>query len=198
MNEAVVTGNTPESQTFRPHIARRRYVIDRKRQLRTTMLTTSLVALLLVAVNLGFILLRASQTSMLASAAPQLAPVIEHQDTTSSVIMIVISVVLVAAVAYATIIQTHRTAGAVYAVKQRLDRVTAGDLQVRLKLRQKDNLQDLETPFNDMVGSLRSRALVEAESLERLAAAVRQIGPEGSEIAAALRELAGAKRLIGT
>lgn len=198
MSEAVVTGNTPESHHFRPHIARRRYVIDRKRQLRTTMLTTSLVALLLVAVNLGFILLRTSQTSMLASAAPQLATVIEDQDTTSSVIMIVISAVLVAAVACATVLHTHRTAGAVYAVKQRLERVTAGDLQVRLKLRQKDNLQDLETPFNDMVASLRNRALVEAESLERLAAAARQIGPDGLEIAAALRELAGAKRLIGT
>jgi len=198
MSEAVLTGNTPGLQTPRPHIVRRRYVIDRRRQLRTTMLTTSLVALLLVAVNLGFILLRTSQTSMLASAAPQLTPVLEHQDATSSVIMIVLSAVLVAAVAYATIRQTHRTAGAVYAVKQRLDRVTAGDLQVRLKLRQTDNLQDLETPFNDMVASLRNRALVEAESIERLAAAARQIGPDGSEIAAALHELAAAKRLIGT
>jgi len=198
MTDAQQSGNSTDSQSARPHVARRRYVIDRKRQLRTTMLTTSLVAVLLVLVNLGFTLLRNSQTSLLSSAAPQLTPVLERQDSTSGLIMIGISLVLLAAVAYATIHQTHRTAGAVYAVKQRLERVTAGDLLVRLKLRQNDNLQDLEKPFNDMVGSLRDRALADAETLDQLAATADRLGPEGSALASSLRELAEKKRQIGT
>jgi methyl-accepting chemotaxis protein len=198
MTDADQNGNSTESQSVRPHVVRRRYLIDRKRQLRTTMLTTSLVAVLLILVNLGFTLLRNSQTSLLSSAAPQLTPVLERQDSTSASIMIVISVVLLAAVAYATIHQTHRTAGAVYAVKQRIERVAAGDFQVRLKLRQNDNLQDLETPFNDMVGSLRDRALVDADALDELAATADRLGPVGTALASSLHELAGKKRQLGS
>jgi len=198
MTDPELTGETTESQSVRPHVVRRRFVIDRKRQLRTTMLTTSLVAILLVLVNLGFTLLRNSQTSLLSSAAPQLTPVLERQDSTSALVMIGISVALVLAVAYATIHQTHRTAGAVFAVKQRLERVTAGDLQVRLKLRQNDNLQDLEGPFNDMVGSFRERALADAEALDALAETADRLGPDGAALAASLRELAGSKRQIAT
>jgi len=198
MTDADLNGNSTEPQSVRSHVVRRRYLIDRKRQLRTTMLTTSLVAVLLVLVNLGFTLLRNSQTSLLSSAAPQLTPVLERQDSTSALIMIVISAVLLAAVAYATIHQTHRTAGAVYAVKQRIERVAAGDFQVRLKLRQNDNLQDLETPFNTMVGSLRDQALADADALAELAATADRLGSEGAALASSLRELAGKKRQIGT
>lgn len=197
MTDAETTGESTESQSVRQHVVRRKYVIDRKRQLRTTMLTTSLVAVLLVLVNLGFTLLRNSQTSLLSSAAPQLTPVLERQDSTSSLIMIAISVVLVAAVAYATIHQTHRTAGAVFAVKQRLERVAAGDLQVRLKLRRNDNLQDLEQPFNDLVVSFRDRALADAEALDGLAAAADRLGPDGTGLASTLRQLATDKREVG-
>lgn len=199
MTDTGPTGRTPEPLDLRTdRVVRRRYLIDPKRQLRTTLLVTSLVALLLVVVNLGFTLLRTSQTALLASAAPQLTPVLEHQNTMFSLAMIVISLVLVTAVAVATILRTHRTAGAVYAVKQRLDRVTAGDLQVRLKLRAHDNLQDLEAPFNEMIAALRSRALAEAESLDQLALTAGRMGSDGVELATVLHDLAGNKRQIGT
>ncbi len=80
------------------------------------LLVTSLVALLVLVVNLGFTFLRTSQTSLLAAVAPQLTPVIDRQDAVFSLIMLVMSVVLVIAVALKTIVETHHTAGAVYAV----------------------------------------------------------------------------------
>ena len=73
-----------------------------------------------------------------------------------------------------------------------------GDLQVSLKLRRRDNLQDLETPFNDMVTSLRDRAMGEAATLEQLASKAEKIGDRGDELARALHELARHKRQIGT
>lgn len=199
MTEEHASSATPRLEDTRTtRVIRRQYLLDPKRQLRTTALTTSLVAVLLVIVNLGFTLLRSSQTSFLASAAPQLAPVLEKQDSMSSLTMIVISVVLVIAVAAATVLQTHRTAGAVYAVNQRLERVKAGDLQVRLKLRERDNLRDLEGPFNDMVTALRNRTVADAESLDRLAERAGRLGPDGEDLAAALRALAQSKRQVGT
>ena len=190
------TSDTPKIR--RPRVVRRRYLLDPKRQLRTAVMTTSLIVALVLMVNLGFALLRTSQTAFLSAAAPQLTPVLEEQDATISLTMIVISIGLVIAVALVTIVHTPRTAGAVYAVRQRFERVTAGDLQVTLRLRQRDNLQDLEAPFNEMIVALRDRVLKEADSLEQLALRAAKIGPDGDGIAAALAELAQHNRQVGT
>ena len=199
MTENTWSGPTPSPEQSLPAwVFRRRYLIDPKRQLRTAAMTTSLVAILVLLVNLGFALLRTSQTSFLAAVAPQLTPVIERQDTIFSLTMIIMSVVLVVGVSLKTIVETHRTAGAVFAVRQRIERVKEGDLQVTLKLRRRDNLQILETPFNDMVTSLRVRALNEATTLEQLASKAEKIGDRGDDLARALHELARHKRQIGT
>lgn len=188
----------PPRQSALPKVIRRRYLIDRKRQLRTVVMTTSLVAILVLLVNLGFAFLRTSQTSFLAAVAPQLTPVIDRQDDVFWLIMLVMSVLLVVAVALKTIVETHHTAGAVFAVRQRLERVTDGDLGVVLKLRRGDNLQDLEKPFNDMVSSLRSRALVESGTLDDLAMKAGNLGADGEDLARELHGLAQFKRQLGT
>jgi methyl-accepting chemotaxis protein len=184
-------------ETAPRRIFRRRYLIDPKRQLRTVVMTTSVVAVLVILVNLGFALLRVSQSSFLSAVAPQLGPVLERQNNTYSWLMLILSVALLALVSMKTIVETHRTAGAVFAVRQRLERVRQGDLHVSLKLRQNDNLQDLEQPFDEMVAALRDRALTEASKLEELAAAAATLGPEADEIARTLGDLALAKRRLG-
>ena len=184
-------------ETAPRRIFRRRYLIDPKRQLRTVVMTTSVVAVLVILVNLGFALLRVSQSSFLSAVAPQLGPVLERQNNTYSWLMLILSVALLALVSRTTIVETHRTAGAVFAVRQRLERVRQGDLHVSLKLRQNDNLQDLEQPFDEMVAALRDRALTEASKLEELAAAAATLGPEADEIARTLGDLALAKRRLG-
>jgi methyl-accepting chemotaxis protein len=198
MIENTWPGATPPRQSARPKVIRRRYLIDPGRQLRTAVMTTSLVAVLVLLVNLGFGFLRSSQTSFLAAVAPQLTPVIERQDAIFWLIMIVMSVLLVVGVSLKTIVDTHHTAGAVFAVRQRLERVTEGDLRVVLKLRRGDNLQNLEKPFNDMVSSLRSRALAEAGTLDELAIKAESIGADGEDLSRALHGLAQHKRQIGT
>lgn len=190
------TSSPPRSA--RPRIIRRRYLIDPKRQLRTVVMATSLVAILVLLVNFGFAFLRSSQTSFLAAVAPQLTPVIERQDNIYWLIMVVMSIVLVVGVMLKTVVETHHTAGAVFAVRQRLERVSEGDFQVVLRLRQGDNLQNLEKPFNDMISSLRSRALDEARTLDELAREAEGIGAEGENLARALHGLAHHKRQIGT
>jgi len=176
--------------TARPKVFRRRYLIDPKRQLRTTLMTTSLVVVLVILVNLGFGFLRSNQASFLSAAAPQLSPVIEEQETVYSLAMVVFSVMLVAAVSIKTIVETHRTAGAVFAVRQRMERVTAGDYDISLRLRENDNLEDLVRPFNAMVASLRDNASRDASRFERLTARAEDLGPAGEDLAAELRGLA--------
>lgn len=199
MSEPIQRRLSPDtSDVIRPRVVRRRYLIDPKRQLRTAVVTTSLTATLMLAVNLGFFMLRTSQTAFLAAAAPQLTTLLKEQGATFSLSMILISVALVIAVALTTVVHTHRTAGAVYAVRQRFERVREGDLQVMLRLRQRDTLQDLEAPFNEMIAALRKRALDDAEALEQLAVRAAEIGPDGSDLAAALGTMAQHKRQVGT
>jgi hypothetical protein len=179
-------------------IARRRYLIDPRRQLRAAFMTTSVVVALVVLVNLGFALLRSSQSSFLAAVAPQLSPLLEEQNTAFFLLMIVLSVALVVAVLLKTIVETHRTAGAVFAVGQRLDRVRRGDYRVALKLRRNDNLQNLEPLFNTMVAALRDRELTEAQTLERLAADAESAGTVCRTVGEELRRIATRKRELGS
>lgn len=189
----------PGPDELMPHrVVRRHYLIDPRRQLRAVVMTTSVVAVLVILVNIGFALLRISQSSFLSAVAPQLGPVLERQETTYSWVMIGFSVILVAAVSAKTIVDTHRTAGAVFAVKQRLERVRQGDLHVTLKLRRNDNLQDLELPFNEMVSTMRDRALDEASRLDELAAEAVRLGADGEDIARGLQALAISRRQIGS
>jgi len=178
----------------RPPFRRRHYVIDKRRQYRTAALISGLAILLLVVVNVAFSILRTSQTIVLTAAAPELGPILDAQDTKVGTMLIVISVVFVVGIFVLTIAETHRTAGAVYAVKQRLIRLRDGDYRVALNLRPRDNLRDLTEPFNDMVASLRDQVLADAAELERLA----DEAGDRSALGAELRELAQRKRILAS
>lgn len=181
------------TRNTRPHVVRRRYLIDPKRQLRTVFITTFTAAALVLLVNLGFGLLRTSQSSFIAAVSPRLGPLAERQETTFLLVMLIFSVLVIVGVALRTIVETHRTAGAVFAVKQRMERVAAGDLFVRLRLRRKDTLADLEKPFNAMVECLRDNAAEEAKSLQELADRAVGTGAEWNAVAEELRAMAERK-----
>jgi len=191
------TWSGPDEKTSR-RVVRSHYLIDPRRQLRAVAMTTSVVAVLVILVNVGFTLLRVSQSSFLSAVAPQLGPVLERQEATSAWVMILFSVILVLAVTAKVIVETHRTAGAVFAVKHRLERIRQGDLNVTLKLRRNDNLQNLERPFNQMVASLRTRALEEASKLDDLATDAARLGAAGEDLARRLRALATSRRQAGS
>jgi methyl-accepting chemotaxis protein len=176
---------------------RRRFLIDKRRQLKTALLTSSLAFFLLAVVNIAFQFLRTSQTMVLTSVAPQLEPVLKKQDAEFGALLLVISLVFVLGVFAITIFRTHLTAGAVFAVKRTIGQVRKGDMNSTLKLRARDNLQDLVQPFNEMVGSLRERAIADADALDGLADRAASGAATTEELAAALRRLADEKRELG-
>lgn len=178
----------------RPRVYRRQYLVDRRRQLRTVVLTAGVTIFLLAIVNISFGVMRASQSMVLSAAAPQLRPILEQQDSSFATTLLVISFIFVAGVAIITVAETHRTAGAIYAMKQRLDRVRDGGLHVTLDLRKRDTLRDLMAPFNEMVVSLRDRVLADADELDRLADQASSATADPAALAARLRELADRKR----
>lgn len=188
-----VVGTTP-SERRRRKIARRRYLIDPRRQLKTVVLTTAVVAVLVVLVDFGFAALLGSQLDFLSAAAPQLRPVIDRQQATWSIVMLVSSVMLVVAVFAKAVIDTHRTAGAVFALRQRFDRVRHGDLRVTLRLRRNDHLADLERPFNEMMAAIRQRVEADADRLDELAERLRSTEAERESVADELESMASSLR----
>jgi methyl-accepting chemotaxis protein len=95
-----------------------------------------------------------------------------------------------------TIIETHRTSGAAFALVRRLDEIRQGQLGTRLTLRGGDNLREVEGPFNAMIESLRTRAVDEANELDELARRAGDVvvPQEAQSIARKLRSIARRKR----
>jgi HAMP domain-containing protein len=185
---------TTDSATSPPKIPpfyRRTYLIDPKGQLTTTLKVAGLVALLLLVLNLVLAGLSTGETRKIISANPNLAEHMAATDRRGSLVVAGGSVFLLFLVVVRTIVLTHRTSGASFNIKRCLGRVAAGDLNTELKLRPKDNLMELQGPFNEMVSSLRDRASEEQKLLMDLSSKIEDYGhPDEARI---LREIADSK-----
>lgn len=65
--------------------------------------------------------------------------------------------VIVLVVAGWTVLATHRAAGSIFHIKRVIDEIRAGNLAARVRLRQKDEFQDLARDFNAMMDELQKR-----------------------------------------
>jgi len=175
---------------------RRQFLVNKPRQLRTAMLIAMLVLILLVFVNVIFHALRTTETNTIVASAPSLREVMDDYDRNEMLLVILASVVVLAGVFVVTIIETHRTAGAAFNISRQLGRIADGNLDVELRLRKGDNLQEIQTPFNAMVATLRDQAADEVSVLTRLADRVDGFGNvEGAaEVSSELRMLVDTHR----
>jgi methyl-accepting chemotaxis protein len=150
------------------------------------------VALLLLVLNLVLAGLSTGETRKIISANPNLAEHMAATDRRGSLVVAGGSVFLLFLVVVRTIVLTHRTSGASFNIKRCLGRVAEGDLSTELKLRPKDNLMELQDPFNEMVSSLRERATEEQKLLADLSSKIEDFGhPDEARI---LREIADSKK----
>lgn len=189
MMEATKGPTTPPNI---PPFYRRTYLIDRKGQLRTTMKIAGLVAVLLLVFNLVVAGISTRENRKIISANPDLAPIVAATDRTDSYLIAGGSLFLLFLVVVRTVVETHRTSGAAFNIRRCLERVADGHFDTAVKLRPKDNLMELQEPFNRMTESLRRRAYEERKLLSEISSKIEGFGhPEEAKI---LRELADSKR----
>ncbi len=174
-----------------PRFRRRNFLVDKKNQLIPTLKVTGVVVALLILVNLIFSWWNALETAEIVAASPRLADQMRATDARSAMLLLAISLVCVGLVVFRSIMLTHRTAGASYKIGMRLDQIAAGQYDTELHLRLKDNLRDLEEPFNKMSASLRRIAQEDAEALTKIADEIQ--GQENAELVERIRKLAEAK-----
>ncbi len=175
---------------------RRQFLVNRRRQLRSAFLVAVVVLLLLLPLNYSLHTVREQETTTITTSNPELKPLMESRDQTELVVGLVASVVILVGVFVLTIIETHRTSGAAFALVRRLDEIREGQYGTRLTLRGGDNLREIEGPFNAMVEALRTRAVEEANQLDELARKSSDVvvPQEAEAIAHRLRSLAKKKR----
>lgn len=172
---------------------RRRFVVDPRPQLRASAMVGGLVLLLLVLLDASLILAGARGRETALRVAPELADVLRAQDRVEVALLSAISVVFLIGVVVVGLLETHRTAGAAYAIERALDRLAAGGLSARVRLRRSDNLQALAEAFNRAASRLEAEARAEADELEGIAG----LPGAPADIAARLRALAASKRQPG-
>ena len=183
--------SNPDIEVDFPRFRRRNFLVDKKSQLIPTLKVTGVVVALLILVNLIFSWWNALETAEIVAASPLLAYQMRATDTRSAMLLLAISLVCVGLVVFRSIMLTHRTAGASYKIGMRLDQIAAGQYDNELHLRLKDNLRDLEEPFNKMSASLRRIAQEDAETLTNIADEIQ--GQENAALVERLRKLAEAK-----
>jgi methyl-accepting chemotaxis protein len=175
----------------RPRYKRRKYLIDFRGQLLVTAKVAGLVLGLLAPLNLVVFLWGAMETQEIIASNPHLAEQMRAIDHRSALLLASASLAVFLIVVVRSIMLTHRTAGAAFNLRRCLNRVASSDYDTALWLRAKDNLRQLQDPFNQMTESLRNRAVEDHRMLEDLAAKIEELGH--SELAKEVREQAEAR-----
>ena len=175
----------------RPFFRRRQFLIDRKGQLLATAKIAGVVSVLLVLLNLVFLLWSTTETQAVLATNPELSEEMTAIDRRGALVLAIVSIVVLVTVVIRSIRLTHRTAGAAFNLERCMKYVAAGEYDTTLKVRRKDNLQDLQGPFNLMVASLRRRAIEDHAALEDLAGRIEELGHV--ELAEEVRDMARAK-----
>jgi methyl-accepting chemotaxis protein len=174
-----------------PWYRRRQYLIDPKGQLLATAKVAGVVFFLLALVNLVYYLWTDIETRAIVASNPQLAAEMAAIDLRSTLVFAIVSFVVLVFVVMRAIMLTHRTAGAAFNLERCLGRVASGDYGTELRVRRKDNLRQLQEPFNRMMESLRDRAADDQAALLSLAEKIGELGHAG--LAQEVRDLAEAK-----
>lgn len=152
---------------------RRKYLIDRRLQAKYALLTILLLlvytflfaAILFIPQILGLV---ASNTiDEQAKAARMLLNL--HQSVWPSLGLV--AVIL----STTSIFVTHKIAGPVYRFRKVLSEVSAGNLEISIKLRKRDDLKDLAEDLNNVINELRTFVLTLQEDHATMAACIDEI-----------------------
>jgi methyl-accepting chemotaxis protein len=158
----------PDDQ-HRASFRRRKYLVDSRMQLASTVKVAGLVLILLIILNVVLGWQNLAETRRIVTANPQLGEQMRTAEVRNMAILAAISLIILAMVVVRSIMITHRTAGSMHKVIEYLEDVAAGRYNLTLRLRRDDTLLPMEDSFNKMAAALRRRAQDDAKALAKLA-----------------------------
>jgi hypothetical protein len=150
-DDMVSAGAAPAGKP--PGWRRRRYVVDARYQFRAGILVGLTAVVLLVLLNASLIVNEPSTASAVGAAA---RPAADGQDRAALALLLLGSGVFVAGVILVGLLESHRTAGAAFAIRRAVDAIRDGHPEIRVRLRRRDHLQDLARSINRLAETIDS------------------------------------------
>jgi methyl-accepting chemotaxis protein len=211
------TAATPglPSTAPRPKYRRRlsNYLLDKKLQLRYVLVVTILSGV--IAGSLGFLIYQQNreasesieqdlqvlmQKSSQDGFQEEIASDLQSGDRALVLKMALIGLGLVLILSMYLVVMTHRVAGPLFKISMYFDRMAEGRLGKVTPLREGDLLQDFFATFKAMHESVRSRAVADADVMERAVKQLRESAASdkiADEIAALEQHVAQLRKQIG-
>ncbi|MCP3868245.1 MAG: methyl-accepting chemotaxis protein [Gammaproteobacteria bacterium] len=169
--------------------SRRRYIIDKKSQLRIAgdMMSIMLIGGMLALLNVYYI----NSMLYLGSIGQDSYGLLKTDSTAHLWVFIGVLIVFSLAVIFMlSLLFSHRIAGPAYRIVKRLEAINAGDLDSPTNLRKTDHLQDVAGALNDTVGGWRETLQSAEEQIQTLKAEAAQLDEQGlQQRLSALQEL---------
>jgi hypothetical protein len=137
---------------------RRQFLVDAQYQLRSGVLAGTVAIILLVLLNTALVL-QQGESSPGSEGTGLGRPSISIQDRSSLVIMLIGSAVFFGGVVLVSVLESHRTAGAAFAIRRAVDAMRGGETQIRVRLRRGDHLQELARSINLLAETLDAERL---------------------------------------
>lgn len=129
---------------------RRRIVIDARYQLRSGLFAGAVTLVLLALLNASLVLERRAA----APGGPGAGPAPLPMDRGAWILALVGSALFLAGVVLVGVLESHRTAGAAYAIRRVLDALREGRRGERVRLRRNDHLKELGDAVNRLAESI--------------------------------------------
>ena len=178
-------------------VRRRTFLIDRKFQLKYTLIIV-LVGVLVSAL-LGFFIYRLNlENRELLEIDAEMMAQVELIDSYTMYYLVGFVVVMALFLFIWGIFITHRVAGPIFIISRYLRELTEGQVPKTRPLRKGDELKGFFETFSGMCQYLRDNNNEEAAQLEKSAAEIREKGGEAlAPVAKALEDLATSKKSWG-
>jgi signal transduction histidine kinase len=125
--------------------------VDARYQLRAGVLVGTVAVVLLVLLNASLIL---QDRATAATAATVVRPLLAGQDRASWALLLLGSAVFLGGVILVGVMESHRTAGAAYAIRRAVDAIRDGRSETRVRLRRGDHLQELAKSINQLAETI--------------------------------------------
>ncbi len=138
---------------------RRQFVVDARYQLRSGVIVALVAFVLLILLNASLILPQRSASSPGVLASDRAQTPFEAPEGSSFALMLLGSAIFLGGVFLVGFLESHRTAGAAYAIRRAVDGLRDGESQVRVRLRRGDHLQELARSINQLAETIESERL---------------------------------------
>lgn len=171
--------------------ARRRFLIDRRLQLKYTAWMVAIAAGL--SAGFGVLMYRAHlEATALADLPDPLRPTVVTHDGRLLGVLVAIAVLMAVAIAIVGILLTHRVAGPLHLLSGYVETLGRGRHPQLRPLRRHDELRGLYGVFHEAVEALRARDRARLKELAQLAEGLEALSdrsPEAAESARSVRQL---------